>query len=437
MSNYAGPGQQMQYQLPFQTSEVPSSFKSNLAPRPINSTISTSVVPAMTGTASLGGTSTIQVPLGNSAYIANPYLRFRVNIQNGANAVAGLRYKGSAQSAMSLISSYQTSINSTLVDNILNFPQVADLILSHSCSKEWLASDGAVLMATASSPGGNLGVASNGALAANALRSETYCVPMLGLLNGGGQSYPAWCQSGSLTITVNWVQSIVQALSWTAGTAADITGLTFSDVAFVYDRIAVEGDFIAKMKQDMAQSGAKFCYSFTNYQSLTQASANGSVSVNTGLNVSSLRGVVVAPVLTAVTFDTFAYPQPAGTTNLQVTLDGRLLNSSILDAVNQPAVCFIEAQKAFSRIFDSSVTDNTNRIEYRGTDAAGTDGTAKSFFLGVSACRVAEGLSFSGSPVSVIGLNFTQGAATYTNYILYISDYQLLIGADGQVDLIR
>jgi hypothetical protein len=117
----------------------------------------------------------------------------------------------------------------------------------------------------------------------------------------------------------------------------------------------------------------------------------------------------------------------AGLSNFQLTLDGRLVNANVLDAVNAPAVVFLEMNKVFSRMFDSSVTDNSTKASYL-TDT---------FLAGVSCTRISEGLAFQGSPVSVVGLQITQNSGNFTNYITYISDYQLLIGADGQCDLVR
>jgi hypothetical protein len=395
---------------------VPSSFKSNLAPRPINCSLQTTTVPSTSGSASLGGTSTIQIPLGQSAYIVNPYLRFKVKY-TGVGAVATLQFKGATRSAMSLISSYQSSINSTLIDNIQNFPYTADQLLNHSCSKEWLQNDGGVLMNT-------LNAINGGALADTAVASEVYCLPLLGML-GSQQAFPAWAVNGVLQLNINWAQTVASAISCSTGTVT----VAISELAFVYDRVAVEGDFIAKMKQDMAQSGAKYTYAFTNYQSVAQRSENGQITVNTGLNVSSLRAVVMSSIVSAdaTTITAVGNSIRNGLTNFQCTLDGRLINANILDAVNAPAICFIEMNKCFSRMFDSSVTDNSTKATY----------LTESFAVGVSSTRVSEGLAFQGSPVSVVGLQVTQGATTATNYITYISDYALLLSADGQVDLVR
>jgi hypothetical protein len=46
-------------------------------------------------------------------------------------------------------------------------------------------------------------------------------------------------------------------------------------------------------------------------------------------------------------------------------------------------------------------------------------------------------LAFSGSPVSVLGLNYSTTAATYTLFITFISGYQLLIDSSGAVEIVR
>jgi hypothetical protein len=413
MSNYSGPGQNYQYQLPFASESVPSSFMSNKAPRPINCTLQTVVVPTTSANAAASGTSVIQVPLGQAAYICNPYLRFKVvySATNGDTFV----FKGSAGGASVLISSLQTSINSTLIDNIQNYGLgVMEPILAHSTSRDWIVQDGSVLMNTNKQAS---------VAAAGGIITDVYCIPLIGLL-GSQAAFPAWAVNGILQININW-NSIAASLT----TAGAFTAMSFQELALVYDRVAVEGDFIAKMRGEMAASGAKYCYGFTNYQSLTQASTAGSSTINTGLNVSSLRGVIMTTVTTADLGDatTNAYSLRNGLTNFSVTLDGRLVNSNILNATDSPAVVFAELQKVFSRVFDSSVTDNSTKALY----------LTQSFCAGVSATRVAEGLAFQGSPVSVVGLQLTQAAALFTNYIVYISDYQLLIGADGQIDLVR
>ena len=110
-----------------------------------------------------------------------------------------------------------------------------------------------------------------------------------------------------------------------------------------------------------------------------------------------------------------------------MSLDGRQVSNVVIDGTNAPAQAFAELNKCYSRLFDSAVDDLSTKATY----------VTDSFAVGVNCCRVAEGLSFQGSPVSVCGIALTQGATTGTNFITFISDMSLLIGADGSCDLVR
>ena len=414
MSSYVGAGQNYQYQLPFASEAIPGSFKSNLAPRPINCSLTTVVVPATSGSANANGLSTIQVPLGNGAYMVNPYLRFKLGVTAGGNA-STFTFKGAAQSATACIASYQTTVNSTIVDNITNCWQVYDSTLSHGCSADWLARDATVLMGAGQTTTQSAGGVSN----------ETYVVPLLGIL-GSQSSLPLYLLSGILQINLNWnsIAGSVASANLDAGAV-----FTFSEVSLVYDRVSVESDFIAKMRGDMMASNAKYILNYTNYQNVTAQTSAGQITVNTGLNVSSLRGVVATQVLTAdlTTLANNGYSLRNGLSAFVVTVDGRILNNSQFDAVNAPAVAFAELQKCYNKVFDASVTDISTKATY----------LTQSFAAGVSASRVAEGLAFSGSPCSVLGVQATTSAANYTLYLVFISDYSLVISSDGGIDLIR
>jgi len=411
---YVGFGQNLQYVLPFQTEAVPSSMKSNQAPRPVNSTITTVVVPSTSGNATAGGLATIQVPLGNAAYMANPYLRFRLVVTTGGNSAR--RFKGVTASASACIASYQTSINSTLIDNILNYGVgVADPLLAHACSSSYLTKDGSVLFNSLTTT-------------ADTVNDELYVLPLLGLL-GSTQAFPLWLVQGTLSINLNFA-SLGQIFSDCAAANSILTA-TFSDVALVYDRITVEGDFIAKMKAEMMGSGAKYVYNFTSYQGLSAISTNGQNTINTGLNVSSLRAVTMTtPVTANLIIQNSAsggFSLVTGLSQFQVSLDGRQVNNVTLNATTSPALVFSELNKCYSRLFDSAVDDISTKALFL------TD----SFSVGVNCCRVSEGLSFQGSPVSVVGISLTQTAATGTNFIVFVSDQSLLIDAMGSCDIVR
>jgi hypothetical protein len=72
----------------------------------------------------------------------------------------------------------------------------------------------------------------------------------------------------------------------------------------------------------------------------------------------------------------------------------------------------------------------------QGTIASGSTYLERSFAVGVSAQRVNEGLAFAGSPVSIVSIQLTQDA-NYTNFFIYISDFQLLVDSSGAVEIVR
>lgn len=409
-------GSDAKYILPASYDSVPQAFMSNKSAKPIPCSLQTVNIPALTASANASGTSIIQLPCGSSAGIMlNPYVRFDVLLAGGA-ADTEYTFKGVTKSATSLVNRLSTYINSVQVDNIQNADQVYDALFAHSTSADWLSHDAQVLMWS--------GVASGAA--APALR--TVVMPLIGAL-GTQQGVPLFALNGTLQVQLDY-NSVTRAIYKSAGT--DVTGFTISNVQLVYDKISVEQGFVDKVKSDMAQ-GRKYVLGYTNFQSTTLQSAAGTAFFNYGLNVSSLRALVGQQILTA-DFGTLANQGLSlanGLSQFQVSLDGRLINSNTLNAVTSPALVFAELNKCFSRLFDASITDIST-----GAGGASPYATA-SFAVGVSAQRCNEALAFAGSPVSVVGVNFTTTAATYTMFLTFISDYQLLIDSSGSIEIIR
>lgn len=413
-------GSDAKYILPASYDSVPQAFMSNKSAKPIPCSLQTVNIPALTSNANASGTSIIQLPCGSSAGIMlNPYIRFDVLLAGGGVDTA-YKWKGVSASASSLINRLSTYINSVQVDNIQNADQVYDALFAHSTSADWLAHDAQVLM------GSTLRVPAAGG-AAPAL--TTIVLPLIGAL-GTQQGIPLFALNGTLQVQLDY-NSVARAVYQIDANAA-ITGFTISNVQLVYDKVSVEQGFVDKVKSDMAQ-GRKYVLGYTNFQSTTVSSAAGTAFFNYGLNVSSLRALVGQQMLSAdlTTIGNAGLSLVNGLSQFQVSLDGRLINSNTLNAVASPALVFAELNKCFSRLFDASITDIT-------TGAGGTSPYAtNSFAVGVSCQRCNEALAFSGSPVSVVGLNFTTTLATFTMFLTFISDYQMLIDASGAIELVR
>jgi hypothetical protein len=387
---------------------------SNKSAKPIPCSLQTVNIPALTASANASGTSILQIPCGSSAGIMlSPYIRFDV-VPTGGDGTSVWKWKGVSKSASSLLNRLSTYINSVQVDNIQNADQVYDCLFSHSTSHDWLTHDAQVLM------GSNVET--------TGVASQTVVLPLIGAL-GTQQGVPLFSLNGTLQIQADY-NSVARAFYQSAGTA--ITGFTISNVQLVYDKVSVEQGFVDKVKSDMAQ-GRKYVLGYTNFQSTTIQSAAGTAFFNYGLNVSSLRALVgqqiVSTSLTNIALQGLS--DANGLSQFQVSLDGRLINSNTLNAVTSPALVFAELNKCFSRLFDASITDIT-------TGPAGLSPfSTSSFAVGVSAQRTNEALAFSGSPVSVVGLNFTTTLSTYTMFLTFISDYQILIDSSGSIEIIR
>lgn len=432
-------GRQANYILPASYDSVPTAFRSDKSSKPIPCVLQTVNVPAMSGNQNAGGSSVIQVPCGASAgLIMNPYLRFRVQFTGGANS-AQWKFKGSAHCATSCINRLSTYANSVQIDNIQNAWDVYDTLLAHSTSSPWLANDAKLML------GADVAF-TNGAVATS--DAMTFCMPLVGAL-GSQSAFPAYLVNGTLQIQLDWQSSVAamyEDVGAPAAAAAGYTGVIFSDVQLVYDKVMPESAFVDKVRADM-MAGQKYVLSYTNYASTSQSLGAGNVasstSLNYGLNVSSLNGLLLtqrdSTALTAVSAN-IADSVSNGLSSLQLSLDGRLISTLALDSASAPAVCFAESQKAIGRIFDASLSDPI-------TVAAGSRNTNLStyntawFFAGVSANRVAEGLAFQGSPCSVASINLSYNGAgsapPKTAFFLFISSYQLLLDATGSLEIIR
>lgn len=428
-------GKNLEYVLPASHDAVPEAFKSNTNPKPIACSLQTTNIPALSGNASASGTSIIQLPLGNSAgFISNPYLRFTVTLAKGAAVnPSSFSWKGAAGCATACINSIQTYVNSVQVDNLNSVDMLYDTLLGHSSSNDWLTHDGQVLL------GANLVYNTSASTGASAF-AGTYCVPLLGLL-GSQQSFPAFLCNGVFQIQISW-NSLARMQGYIGGDVA-WTGATFSDIQFVYDRISPEQAFVDSVRSSMS-SGQKFVYSYSNFQTVP-ISIPGTVSTQTqqniGLNVSSLRGVICNQVVTAdlSATNSLGLSVPNGLSQFRLSLDGRLVNSNLLNygytqgageasLVQRQSVVFAEMQRSLGRIFDASLTDLSTASTYNTSN----------FAVGVSAQRINESLSFSGSPVSICSVELTAGSASAcTLFCHFMSDFQLLIDSSGSVEICR
>jgi len=425
-------GADTHYILPASQDAVPEAFRSNRMAKPIPCSMQTVNVPALTGTASASGTSVIQVPCGASAGIMmNAYIRFQVKFTGGTPAAGSvIKFKGSTSSATALLNRVSTYVNSVQVDNIQNADQVYDQLFSHSTSNDWLTHDATQLLLS------NVGIGLANAILPSS--NFTVVMPLIGLL-GSQQAMPLYLINGQLQIQLDW-NSYTRAVWESANFASAVTGFDINNVQLVYDRVQPEQAFIDHVRSQM-MGGQKYVFGYTNYQCTTMQSG-ATQTFNYGLNVSSLRGVISNQVTTANLSSILYADAPTGysvnngATQFVIQLDGRLISSLTLNSVVDPSLCFAELQKSQGRIFDASITDPIVATVAAGSTTGGSYLT-QYFAYGQSCQRVNEGLAFSGSPVSVVTMQVNCSGSTATLYIVFISDFQVLIDGSGSIEIVR
>jgi len=438
------------YVLPASFDSIPESWKSNKTAKPIASSMQTVNIPSLSGNQSLGGSSVLQIPCGaGSGILMNGYVRFTLQM-NSAAAVnsSSWFFKGATQSASCCVNRISSYVNSIQCDNIQNAWSAYDGMLANSTSADWLAHDATLMLGS--------GVQYYNAAAANAnSQGYTFVLPLLGLL-GSQQSLPLFTINGTLQYQIDW-QSAISSIYQAGATDPVWTGVTISNVQLVYDKIMPEQNFIEKVRHDMMQ-GAKYVYGYTNLSTVTLpttfGTGAGTLNLNYGLNVSSLQGVLamqynsanLALVTTGAANSVFSISNNIN--QFQVSLDGRLISSLQLNSTTDPVLYFAESQKVLGRLFDASITsplvNSAATGLANGGNASGGSFLTQYFVAGASAQRVNEGLSFQGSPCSI--MNIQLGLAGTTNtvvgvsstfYFIILSAFQLLIDATGSVEIVR
>lgn len=428
------------YVLPSQNQAVPDSWKSDSNARVVNSSMQTVVVSSLSANQSAGGHINLSLPVGPSAGImANPYLRFDLDIAAAGNATSG-RFSFPARLCTALFNRYVFSINGVQVDNIQNADMTYDTVISHSSSADYQRNDLAVLM------GANVNMTAS---AGGVVGTKTYCVPLLGSLSA--PTFPLYLLNGSCAIDIDLNTSARAFGKGIGANDADSnfdagTTYTVSNVQLIYDRITPSDELIQSVKAEQ-MTGKKFVVPYTNIQSfLVAQNPNGPSNLNVGVNLSSLNSVVYTNVVNAdlTSIATSKLSGANGFGSFQVLLDGRSLSSvNYNNASNTPALAFCESQKALSRAWDSAVSDAVSRYIYSAGDSKRDNVdpvyyTNTCFFAAVSALRCNDRLSYSGSPASVLNVSWSNASATAIQaHFMVLSYQQLLIDATGSVELLR
>ena len=401
---------QQQYGIAAAVSDIPPSFASSGLPRPIASKVQINSIASTSASQGAGGLITFSLPTGaSSGYIKNNSMYLRATITNGnAAPAADVKFALPSGSASSIINRLTVSIGSQQVAQINNYHYLAEMLLSHTTSKNFYTDDSAILQYTGLVPFPN----------AAPVASVDVVIPVICPLWNADKSFPAYLLNAPILVQFD-LNNVASAFK---GANADIPSFTVSNAQLVYEVVTPDSDFVSMVKMGMAQ-GNLYQLNLRDFLTLTTASS-GSLNYQIGCNLSSVNAVLYTQVKNAPvnTADTVLLDNTQS--NLRVLLDGRQVNNFNLSTRSQ---IFAEMNRALGNMFDSNITTACTAATYLSTQFVG----------GVNCRRVSDVMSMTGTPAQNVNLVLDSAGGAYNTYIVVLYEQILTIDGNGNVMLIK
>jgi hypothetical protein len=418
--------QERSYAVNMPTSDIPQSMMDEKLVKPLPMTSSLVSCANQAGSQQNGGQLIFSIPANSTSFLMqnSGYLRFDLTITCSATGGTGC-FANAASSASSLINRLTLQAGGNLIENIQQYGLMTHpMLLLNKTNQNYFNND-AFLQENA---GGTIPLPQAGATSLSV--SSSYAFP-LAIGSFANHSWPLFLQSAPSILTLELQGSLAQAF-----TGPLITGYTISNAYFCYQNLQCDGQYIAAVRQSLAQ-GNLYTIPTVSYLGLTYGSG-ASISYNIGLNLSSvlafLYTIIATPVNTAPCWHT-----GRSQTLAELYVDGRNISTLGLnmDLTQRPAQVFIESRRAFEALGDplQSVITNDN---YANTVAQGNLGSTQTSwqnsvcclgFGGLNHCNE-MGFSFTGTAVSNLSFRWT---GSYTNGdVIYMSiPYSCCLLFDG------
>lgn len=404
-------------------------WKSESAPKLLASTIQTVAVSSLSSDQYPSGSVDLSIQCGRSQGLhSQAYIKLNVDVTVAGAGTCDLQFGGGSFLGTSLVSSYRTNINGVALDTISNFPQVASDLINHMTSNDWVLSDGYQLF---NACGKRVGVSAG---------TQTYClvIPLFGAL--AQPVIPLALMNGTLNINLQ-LNTIAGAfyVSNQAGGTPTVTNFRVYGVQYIADKIMPDPAYFDSVMAEMA-TGNKFIMPFVNIQSNSQAISTGTSNISYGVSLSSLRGVLMSQVATAdLTSATAAkFSVPNSLSRFQILSDGRLMSSVNYNMATSKAVCFLESNKALSRFLSSDTSDVCTRVGADGIIGSNAEDLylSENWFVAQNCMRsYNSALSWAGTQCGNLNVQFDTAGGNYTVFIHILSDRQLLIDGNGNVEV--
>jgi hypothetical protein len=401
---------QQNYGIAAAISDIPPSFSSSGLPRPIASTVQINSIASTSAAQGAGGLVTFSIPTGpSSGYIKNNSMYLRATITN-TNAAPGadVRFALPSGSASSIINRLTVSVGSQQVCQINNYHYLAEMLLSHTTSRNFYVDDSAILQFTGLVPFPNAGP----------VASVEVVIPIICPLFNSDKAFPAYLLNAPILVQFD-LNSVNNAFR---GANADIPNFTVSNAQLVYEAVLPDNEFVSMVKGGMAQ-GNLYQLNLRDFMTLTTASS-GSLNYQIGCNLSSVNALLYTQVKNAPvnTADTLLLDNTQ--TNCRLYLDGRQINNFNLSSRSQ---IFAEMNRALGNMFDSNITTACTAATYLTTQFTG----------GISCRRVSDEMAMTGTPAQNVNLQLDSAGGANNTYIVILYEQVLTIDGNGNVMLIK
>ena len=380
---------QVQYGLAAAQSDIPPSFSSSGLPRPISSTVQIVSLASNSATQSANGQVSFSIPTGASAgYLKNNsmYLKCKVTLANAANLSANVVFALPSASASSIINRLTVSCGKPL-NQINNYHLLAEMLLTHTTSKNFYSDDSAILQYTTCTENGGGGNAREAPFLGGALPGAAVAeavIPIICPLFNADKALPLFLLNSPISLQFD-LNSVASAFR---GTAVDVPNYSVSEATLVYEVVQPDFQFVQMVKAGMLPSGENpagnlYQLNLRDFMTLQTASA-GSLNYQIGANLSSVNGILYTQVTNAPASTGNTVLTSNGQTNCRVQLDGRVINN--FNLASKPQI-FAEMNRAFGNMFDSNITSNCTPANYLTSNFVG----------GVSCRRVSDIMKMTGN----------------------------------------
>ena len=430
-----------------QQSDVPYSITSSTKPRPVPLRVRCAVVPSQSGQQSGGGQVLLQLS-DPSSFIksGSVFLKARITLSFTPNGNTIVTWGNLSRSADSIISRLVISSGPQL-EVISNYNSYSGLLITHCSNNQFCQFDNRMLQAGYKSAAnlagpaastGFLDVAGGGGVNT---QSVDVCIPLYSNLFNSDMAFPLALLSQPLMIQLD-LATVGQAFYISgAGGAVNDALYHVDNVQLCYDAISPEPSFIQTLKAQLAQTGKMWSMPFTSCLSV-QAQANaGTVTLNQGLGLSSLKAYVILMQENPSLVGSLKGSTRNGLANLRCFIDGQQTSSLVQDTV---ASQFAQLQKCFGLLGDVSRTTaapgivSTYNNDYSHQDVTGVTYSTLYYAAGEGFMRITDsGFALNGSPVVQFQsiLDGLTGPVTVTQFFFH--DLQLAIDMNGQCSIIR